>query len=553
MSLLIKDWPEQGLICGNPRVSRCFDRVTCGELLLVVRIRYNNRMRNSGGLNRAFLFACLIILLVITVPFLAAIFFQGEEHVFGGFLLNPFDGNSYLAKMYQGWRGDVTFHLPYSAERSDGVFLFMFYIALGHTARITQLSLLVVFHLARLAAASLLVWVVYRHLVKHFRELDRSIFTLLLFGLGMGWLVLPFGWIASDLWVAEGYPFLSAYVNPHFPLGLAVMTILVFRDPGDYDTRSIAVDMLLAFVLAVTVPFGVVIIGCVLGVEAGLELLTTRQWRIVARKFVRLLLISAISLPVLVYDLWVVNIDPLLAGWNAQNLTPSPPIWDFLISFSPALLLAIPALLILRSGAARFVRIAAIWLLVGFFLMYLPFGLQRRMITGLFIPVAVLAAYFLNHRFDPDRSKRYARWLIIASLPSVLVVLLLAAAGILQKAPELYLWRAEREAFSWIEAQTPADALFLAAPNTGLLIPAYTGRRVIYGHPFETVEAEENELFVENLIKEVSQGSVAGVPVEVDYLFWGPREVSLSGVNTPDLPDPPIYVNESVQIFTTQP
>jgi hypothetical protein len=63
-----------------------------------------------------------------------------------------------------------------------------------------------------------------------------------------------------------------------------------------------------------------------------------------------------------------------------------------------------------------------------------------------------------------------------------------------------------------------------------MFIPAHTGRRVIYGHPFETVDAEEQEAFVEDFflghltepeaISEINQRGI-------DLIFFGPRERSL--------------------------
>ena len=65
------------------------------------------------------------------------------------FLYNPQDGNSYLAKMYQGWEGNWRFVLPYTAEAGEGAYLFLFYILLGHIARVCGLSPILIFHLVR--------------------------------------------------------------------------------------------------------------------------------------------------------------------------------------------------------------------------------------------------------------------------------------------------------------------------------------------------------------------------------------------------------------------
>jgi hypothetical protein len=80
--------------------------------------------------------ALIIIFLVLcTLPYVEAERVSGPETVFGGFFLNPIDGNTYLAKMRQGWDGAWQFRLPYTAEPGEGSYLFIFYLFLGHAAR----------------------------------------------------------------------------------------------------------------------------------------------------------------------------------------------------------------------------------------------------------------------------------------------------------------------------------------------------------------------------------------------------------------------------------
>jgi len=61
-----------------------------------------------------------VFLVASLLPYLVAARSGGEELVFGGFLLNPIDGNSYLAKMQQGYAGTWRFTLPYTAQKSAG-------------------------------------------------------------------------------------------------------------------------------------------------------------------------------------------------------------------------------------------------------------------------------------------------------------------------------------------------------------------------------------------------------------------------------------------------
>jgi hypothetical protein len=99
----------------------------------------------------------------------------------------------------------------------------------------------------------------------------------------MGWLALFTGAFTSDFWVAETYPFLSAYANPHFPLGLALVLWLLTpassnRMPGQDDPdengrftrragRRLAdpfAIVLASLALAAISPFGVVVVLCIL-------------------------------------------------------------------------------------------------------------------------------------------------------------------------------------------------------------------------------------------------------------------------------------------------
>jgi hypothetical protein len=68
--------------------------------------------------------ALSVVLLAVTcLPYALAYGVRGDW-VFGGFLINPIDGNSYFAKMREGLRGDWLFTLPYTAEPGPGAFIF---------------------------------------------------------------------------------------------------------------------------------------------------------------------------------------------------------------------------------------------------------------------------------------------------------------------------------------------------------------------------------------------------------------------------------------------
>jgi hypothetical protein len=54
----------------------------------------------------------------------------------------------------------------------------------------------------------------------------------------------------------------------------------------------------------------------------------------------------------------------------------------------------------------------------------------------------------------------------------------------------LVMTRDEADACAWLGEHTPWTDTVLTPPESGQFIPAWAGNRVVYGHPFETIEAE---------------------------------------------------------------
>jgi len=93
--------------------------------------------------------ASVLVAAFASLPYFLA--YGVRDHVFTGILINPIDGNSYLAKMAEGWRGDWLFTLPYTTDPGPGALIFTYYLFLGHLARWTGASLDLVYHAARAA------------------------------------------------------------------------------------------------------------------------------------------------------------------------------------------------------------------------------------------------------------------------------------------------------------------------------------------------------------------------------------------------------------------
>ncbi len=503
-----------------------------------------------------FIILIAVFVAIITLPYIFAAQAGGSEAVFGGFLLNPIDGNSYLAKMHEGWSGSWSFTLPYTAEQGQGAYLFLFYLFLGHLSRWLGLPLIVTFHLARVLAAVLML-VALRELFKRIfpwsTQIAWNALLLAAFGSGFGWLLALTGHMTSDLWVAEAYPFLSAFTSPHFSLGLALM-IGIFLLTWEAPSLPVFLEMLASgALLAIVMPFGAAVAATVVVVKTAWDFLADRK--LVLGPLACLLLGSG---ALLLYQFAAIQANPLLSGWNAQNITQAPPVWDLAVSLFPALALAVFALVRYRKlGVTPDNRLLVVWFVLGIVLIYLPFNLQRRFMFGLYIPTAALAVAGLYELMAlKGRITGMRLWPFVLSL-SVLTnafLLLVLMSGVATRSPNLYLTRTEIDLLSWIDTNTPPNAVILASPEYGLYIPAYTGRRVVYGHPFETVGAKEKE----EGVRAFYQGGWNTATAEsflrdnqVDYVLVGPRERPLIEVYLTYLDDlPVVYQDGSTKIYS---
>lgn len=452
----------------------------------------------SGKLTLSVLLLALVLL--ITVPYLVGFQASDTNFHFGGFLINPVDGNSYLAKMQLGFRGSWNFLLPYTADPGEGAYLFLFYIFLGHIARLTGLSLVAVFHVARIVAALWLLLMICRLLRITFHDNKNFLigFALAGFGSGLGWVAILGGLFTSDFWVAEAYPFLSMYTNPHFSLGLGLMIYSLLPRSEEGWLKS----LLAAVALALIQPFGVVII-CLVKITQGffkfraerlsLMQLLSQKW------FWPSVIYGLAGGVILLYQFAVILSDPILSQWHLQNITPRPGPVDLVISFLPPLALGL--LGIRKAWQAERGKIMVIWGAICLVLVFLPWSLQRRFLTGLYLPLAILSVYGLDALKEktPIAIRYWLICLFFLAVPTNLIVVSSGFQAIKERNPKIFIERGLAESLVWINANAAQDELVLTDPDSGLYVPAWTGRRVVYGHPFETISAAEKLEFVEDL------------------------------------------------------
>jgi len=475
---------------------------------------------------------------------------------FGGFVIAVEDGNSYIAKMGQGARGEWLFHLPYTSEDHDGAILFIFHLLLGKLARLSGLLLVNVYHLAMLLCGLILLWTIYVFVSYFvpFVALRRIAFLLICFSSGLGWLLITLEMSSDtpiDFLLPEAFTFLIIYAFPHLALarslmlGTFILALTAFR--RNQSSWAILAGMA-CFLVGLIVPFYVGVAYVVLGSYLLALLWKRRQmpWRELGRTTI----VVFISAPVLLYNAYIFWSNPIFRIWAEQNLILSPHPLHYVSGYAIVALLAIGGIgyVLRRSESERLFLVS--WVLVVPPLLYLPFNLQRRLIEGFQIPLCILASlglarYVLRavtrsgltrsltrfQRYTQPKLRRFVTTaIILLTIPSNLLLVATSLVQVSRLSSPIFHEGMELEAMDWLAAHTQPSDTVLSSHQIGNYIPARAGNRVFLGHGPETIHAEEKENIVRQFFQTQTNDAYRKEILnqyDIAYLFYGPAEKAL--------------------------
>lgn len=397
------------------------------------------------------------VLLLANLPYLAGLALAPDGFRFTGTVFVLEDVFSYFSKMRQGFEGAWGYLDRYTTEPHEPSLLFFFYIALGHVARWTGLSIPLLYHLARNVGGVLLLW--------GFDRVARTLalrgwarvaaFALASAGSGFGWLLHARGITdnPTDFWWTEHAFFHSLLIYPHFAFSTAgllhaiaemlawgrarftaggeaiqLLTLVFARRGGaDEPTRraeappipgALARLATWAFLvgwihprllLALLLVSGVAMWEDLSGMYRSLHLrvsedpmnagATSRALRAIrapARRWAIGIGVAFVAgaLPAAL----ILNSfrgDPIWERW-AKTVTTSPPPWWYAEAMGIVLPLAFLGWRYLESEPMRSRRaFLGWWFVIVLLLPYLPVPSQRRLVQGAGAPMALLAGIWL--------------------------------------------------------------------------------------------------------------------------------------------------------------
>jgi hypothetical protein len=513
-------------------------------------------------------FIWLTLVLLTTLPYIAAALRTPSGQVFSGVLSAYDDTFTYYAWMREGANGHLLMCNPFTSEPQRCEFFLPLWGILGFISRITHIPIPVTFHIARLMAVLFLLVVaraVARTVMRARGRVQYSLWLYVLSG-GVGWVVyalqnagnlfagaMPRG--SADLNLPEAIAFRSVFSQVHFAVGVILVAAainLFFRALVEKKpSRGLLAGMLVSL-LAVVHPYMVFVVSAVAGVafiflpwlEHKHE--TARETYYSTAKTAVALILG--TLPGVAYAVYLSFSSEILREWLRVTDTFSPPPWEYALGFGIVGALAVVGYRLLWNQYVPYGRLLLIWAVVHAALLYAPMSIQRRFIEGLQLPLAIAAAaalYWIAHRaFKGPAAARNRRIFLIsavaiASLTNVgfwVGQMVSRGAGSGATDPRRYLDSDLTAAFDWLRTNAHADAVLFSSYLTGNVAPSMTGFRVFLGHYAQTLKSDEKGAQTTAFYSNAMNDETARKLFEehrVRYVIYGPFERTVSSSFVP--------------------
>jgi hypothetical protein len=467
--------------------------------------------------------------------------------------------------MREGAGGHFLMRDPFTSEPQSRDFLLPLWGLLGFAARITGLSIPVIFHIARLLAGFALLIVaraVSRTIVKSRRRVRFSLWLYATSG-GMGWLIywlnnrgalLSAGGMSGsvDLNMPEAIAFRSVFAQVHFAIGVVVVGIAlkVFFDAlvGDATLRAVIAGALVSL-LAVVHPYMVVVVSAVAVVTAilwpwlGDKKNLSGNYRASVRALAGF---GVAALPGAAYLLYLRRSNNVMQEWLRVTDTLSPAPSEYLLGFGIVAALGIAGFVTIWERRNLYGRMLLIWCVVQFALLYVPLTIQRRLVEGLQLPLAIAASVAVfgitTRTFRHFKAVRYRNAVFVAIIAFASLTNLGFVVGqLVDRGPRAddawrYMPADLNSAFGWLESNAPPGSVLFTAYVTGNMAPSRTGLRVFLGHYAQTIEssskADQVTAFYSNAMSEDAKRRLFEAH-HVSYVIYGPIERRISRAFVP--------------------
>ncbi|MGF1507683.1 MAG: hypothetical protein ACFB51_21525 [Anaerolineae bacterium] len=516
------------------------------------------------------LVASLIVIGLSSVPYVLGLLIETPELRYSGFVIGIQDMHSYLGKMRWGAaHPGFRFELFYTAEPHTGGFVFGPQLFLGKVmgllsgqgGAVSGRLLWMVYHVWRVAAALLMLFAIYAFAARFVEAVPvrRLAWGIAAVTGGLDWVLVLAGFTPLAFLVPEAFSFLIVFLLPHLAMARALMLVgwlLLLRAVDHSSWQLAALAGLVWVIMGVFVPFFDALLGVLIATWLFGQLIVKR--RIPWKPFGLAAIAGALPVVLLLYNAWLFTTDPVFAVWQAQNDLPSPPVFQYLLAYGLLIALAVPGVRrLLQDGLTDDAILLLTWPLAAAAMVYLPVNVQRRLVEGAIVPLAVLSAMGIveivrGHRRQLRRAA-VAVALFLLVMPNFFLIFG-AVQTVSRRAWPVFVPAEVLQAADWIDANVPPYSVFVAEELQSNMLAGYTRVKVFHGHGPETLYLDETreqaQAFFsgEGGIEVLREGGV-------DYVFWGPQERAFcEGLDClAGLPLEPVYADETVTIYEVLP
>jgi hypothetical protein len=457
--------------------------------------------------------ASLLVTLVLNIPYLVGWWLSSPGNQFGGEIISLEDQHSYVSALRQGAAGSWQYQLFYTHLPHEGGYVKLPYLTLGHVVgwmrggQASTSDFIMALNIFRVLAGIGMMLTSYWLIAVY---IDRPALRWLAWGVailggGLGWMLLPFlkespfglG-LPVELNIPEGFSALILMSVPHLALARCMSYggwILHLRAVEKANWKHSLMAGVAWLVMGLCVPFFIAQLGVLICVWLGVLWLARRAFPL--REF----LLSGVAgvLPVLylIYNMVAFTSNPVYALWGQQNALPSPPVIDLVLAYGVLILCGLAALrdILARSDSPHMALLLA-WPVTAFGLVYLPISIQRRLLEGVIVPLAIMAVWSvarLSQRVRPLVSLSIGAVVLALLIPSTVLLVAGGSITVARQAWPIFHPADERAGFDWLEREAQAGSVVFSTRASGTFLPAYAGMRVYVGHGPESLNTADKE------------------------------------------------------------
>jgi hypothetical protein len=472
-----------------------------------------------GGL-RAFRWGWIAFMVLATsVPYLLN-FFSTPAGYHYTWIVPPYpeDSLAYLSWSQQAAHGSLLFQLKYTALPHHAFLFHPFFLVCGWLSSLFACDIGIIHWVMKAVGVVFFLVTFFRY--TDYLELTgfQSVVASILLGVssGMGGLWVWIGladqlqMVPADLWVPEVNTYWSLLWNPLFPYALALTLLVIYwldRGTLHAQKRDFWFSGLAAGVLALVHPYSQPLLF------AFAVIITVQRRRAEILGYLGRYFLA--SLPFVLYVVLISELNPLVLRHSAAGEIRSPSPVAYLAGFGFPLLLFVAGLAAGRGQLIKRYWHIILWFLLCLVFSYLPFWFQRKFIFGAHIPLCIMAGISFDMLLTrcSGASARIRRQVLVIAAVVLLPLLastpvyLLASQGreVKNNADGTYFISDDiLKGLMFLKNRGKPNEIVFATLATSRLIPAFSGNTVLWGHWAMSVDLNERENWLANLINNPS-------------------------------------------------